>query len=218
MSAPTQAALPFPHRPLFHPADFIPGSANAAALAWLAEPHTWPGHRLALHGPPGSGKTHLLHVFAARHGIAVAAGPALCTWDPAAPAVALDDANRVPDPDILLHLLNAAAERAAPVLLAAREPPARWPTALADLRSRLRAVTAAGLAEPDDALLRALLARLLAERQLAVAQPVQDWLLARLPRTGAALRDAAARLDAAALAEGRRITRDLAARTLDLAP
>ena len=68
-----------------------------------------------------------------------------------------------------------------------------------------------GIAPAEDELLRALLARLLAERQLAVPAAVQDWLLLRLPRTPAAIREAAARLDHAALAAGSRITLALAA-------
>ena len=52
----------------------------------------------------------------------------------------------------------------------------------------------------EDELLRGLLARLLAERQLAVAEPLQDWLRLRLPRSQAAIREAVARLDRAALA------------------
>ncbi len=53
-----------------------------------------------------------------------------------------------------------------PVLLAARAPPARWQFGLADLASRLRAITAVEIGPPEDTLLRILLARLLAERQL----------------------------------------------------
>jgi chromosomal replication initiation ATPase DnaA len=113
-----------------------------------------------------------------------------------------------------LHLLNSAAEAGWPVLLAARPPPARWPTRLADLASRLRATTAVQIAPAEDALLRPLLARLLSERQFAVPEPVQAWLLARLPRNPAALVDAAARLDRAGLAAGRAITRALAAEAL----
>jgi len=62
--------------------------------------------------------------------------------------------------------------------------------------------------------LRTLLARLLAERQLAVSEAVQDWLLLRLPRRPAAIREAAARLDRAALATGGRVSRNLAAAVL----
>jgi len=111
-------------------------------------------------------------------------------------------------------VLNAAAEAGHAVLLAARLAPAHWPTQLPDLRSRLRATTAVPLLPPDDPFLRILLAHMLSERQLVVPPPVQDWLLATLPREPGALREAATRLDRAALAAGRRVTRALAAEAL----
>ena len=95
--------------------------------------------------------------------------------------------------------------------MAARTPPSRWATGLPDLDSRLRAINAVELAQPDEALLRGLLARLIARQQLRVEESVQDYLLARLPRTGAALREAAARLDRASLAAGKRVSRRIAA-------
>ena len=76
---------------------------------------------------------------------------------------------RSTDETALLHLLNAAGEAGLPILLAAPAPPSRWPVRLPDLASRLRAITAVEIGPPEDALLRTLLARLLAERQLASA-------------------------------------------------
>ena len=127
--------------------------------------------------------------------------------------MAVDQADSAPE-EPLLHLLNAAAEAGLPVLLAARAAPARWQTKLPDLASRLRAVTAVEIAPPDDAMLRVLFASLLASRQLVVPEPVQNWLLLRLPREPAALREAACRLDEAALAAGRRVTQAIAAQIL----
>ena len=158
------------------------------------------------------GKTHLLHGWAACTGARVLDGSVLQGGWPAG-AVAVDDADLAGDAS-LLHLLNAAAEAGQPVLLAARTPPGRWDTALPDLRSRLRAIAAVELPAGDDAFLRTLLVRLLSDRQLTVAEGVQDWLLARLPRTPGAVREAAARLDHAALAAGRAVTRPLAAQAV----
>ena len=205
-----QLPLPFEHAARYDPADFLPGACNAEALAWLGAP--WPGRRLAVWGAAGSGKTHLLHCWACRSGASSVPGEALTGLLrlPAGGGLAVDNADRAAEQP-LLHLLNAAAEAGLPVLLAARAAPARWPVALPDLRSRLRAVTAVELAAPDEAMLRTLFASLLSARQLAVAEPVQDWLLRRLPRDPAALRDAAARLDHAGLAAGRRVTQAMAA-------
>lgn len=208
-----QLALPFTHVHTYDPADFLPDAANAEARAWLDAP--WPGLRLALWGGAGAGKSHLLHLWAARHGATLLPGAALRGLPilPARGGVAVDDADHAPE-EPLLHLLNAAAEAGLPVLLAAREPPARWNTALPDLASRLRATAATALLPPGDAMLRTLFARLLAARQLAVPEPVQDWLLLRLPREPGTLREAAARLDRASLAAGGAVTRALAADVL----
>ena len=206
-----QFALPFPQHAFYAPEDFLPGACNEAALAWLAQPRAWPLLRLLVHGPDGAGKTHLLHVFAARHEAALLPASAIRRLEPPpdAPALAIDDADDVTDQLALLHVLNAAAERAMPVLLGARTPPAAWPIGLADLASRM------DLGQPDVLLalliLGTLLARLLSDRQLRVPEKLQDFLLARLPRSGGALREAAARLDRLSLAEGRTVSRPMAA-------
>ena len=211
-----QMALPFDPRPRFEAADLIGAASNAAARAWLARPGDWPQLRLAVWGPAGCGKTHLLHVWAEAQGAELWRGgeldPDLVPPPPERP-IALDDADLAPE-RALLHLLNAAAGAARHVLLASRHPPGRWPTALPDLASRLRATTAVEILPAEDALRRLLLRRLLVDRQLAVPEAVQEYLLRRLPRSPAALRLAAARLDRAALAAQRGVSLSLASAAL----
>ncbi|MDE2517382.1 MAG: hypothetical protein KGL12_15245 [Rhodospirillales bacterium] len=212
LAAPRQLPLPFAHRPDYAAA-FLPAPSNAAARAWLARPPgEWPGRRLALYGAAGAGKSHLLHRWATRHGARVLHGSMLAGL-PAEPgqALAIDDADALGEERALLHLLNAAAEARWPVLLAAAEPPSRWTVRLPDLASRLRAIAAIAIAPAEDDLLAALLSHLLAARRLAVPPPLQAYLLARLPRSPAALREAAARLDRLALAAGRGVSARLAA-------
>ncbi len=212
MTQTRQLAFPFPQQTTYNAAHYLPAPANAEALAWLARPQDWPNLRLAVHGPEGAGKTHLLHVFAAKHGATLLPGEAVrhLLDLPTTGGLAVDDADAAPEPEALLHLLNAAAEAHLPVLLAGRAPAARWPIALPDLASRLKAIVSVGLRHPDDELLRALLAQMLAARQLRVDSSVQDYLLTRLPRHGAALREAAACLDRLSLASGRSVGRALA--------
>jgi chromosomal replication initiation ATPase DnaA len=206
---PEQFPLPFIHRPSFASADFLEAPSNAAAVSWLARSGDWPEGRLALWGAAGCGKTHLLHVWAALTGASLLTGPAL-TELPSPSPLAIDDADATGDETVLLHALNAVAEARCPVLIAARLPPARWNTRLPDLASRLRAITAVEIGAAEDSLLRPLLARLLAERQVAVSAAVQAWLLLHLPRSPVALHEAVARLDHASLAAGSAVTRSLA--------
>ncbi len=213
-----QLALPLPLATSYDPADLLADESNRVALAWLARPDAWPGGRLALWGPAATGKSHMLHGLAVGRGWPVLAGPSLHRQAghhqsrdlpevPPAPGLVVDDADCVAEERPLLHLLNLCAERGQAVLLAGREPPSRWPVALPDLRSRLRAMAAAMVGPPSDALLAALLRKHFADRQLRVGPALQAWLLPRLPREAAAVAEAAARLDRAALLEGGRLTR-----------
>ena len=100
-------------------ADFVPSECNAAALGLLGAP--LPGGRLVLHGPEGTGKTHLGHIWANARGAVALDGAALASADVPAlvarGAVWLDDAARVagsPDGETaLFHLLNMAQAQGA---------------------------------------------------------------------------------------------------------
>jgi chromosomal replication initiation ATPase DnaA len=116
------------------------------------------------------------------------------------------------DERALFHLLNLAREDEAFVLLTARTAPAR--SAIRDLGSRLKALPVVALAPPDDALLRAVLVKLFADRQLAVDESLISYVVMRIERSFAAARAVAARLDAEAMRQKRPLTRALAAELL----
>ncbi len=100
-------------------------------------------------------------------------------------------------------------------MLTADAPPRDWGLALPDLLSRLQATPVARLDPPDEGLLSAVLIKLFADRQLAVAPNLIPYLVSRMPRSIGSARALVAALDAAALAEGRAVTRALAAGVLD---
>ena len=211
-----QLPLPFPHEPAYDPRDFLPAESNRDARAWLERMSEWPDRRLVLWGQDGCGKTHLLRMWADRVGAVALSGRRLRAPDelPASGAMALDDADQVRPDETLLHALNVARDRGLVVLMTARAPPVRWAAMLPDLTSRLRAITAVEIGPPDDALLQALLCRLLSDRQMRMPAPLQDRLLRHLPRAPAALRDAVAQLDRISLGDGKRITHAAVSRLL----
>ena len=77
--------------------------------------------------------------------------------------------------------------------------------------SRLRAVPVVSLLAPDDALFRSLIVKFCADRQLAVDEAVVGYLVSRIERSYAGVRQAVEHLDAEALRLGRPVTRALAA-------
>jgi chromosomal replication initiation ATPase DnaA len=205
-----QLALPFAEPANFSAEDFCAAPSNAKARDFLARPDAWSNGRLMLWGEAGCGKTHLLHIWADTHGAMLLNGPELHGLIRPEGPVAVDDADIIEEPRALLHLLNAAAEAGTPVLMTARLPPARQSVKLADLASRLRAAETVEIRAPEDELLDLLLSRLSADRQLPLSISVRNLLLTHLPRTAAALREAVARLNRAALTPGARINRQTA--------
>ncbi len=211
MTGARQFPLPLPLPVSSSRADLFEDASNAEALAMADRPEAWPIGRLAIFGPASVGKSHLGRALAAERGWRMLSGPALRGLpEPAPGGTVLDDADAVPEETALLHLVNLCAERGEKLLLLAREAPSRWPVALPDLASRLRATLAIGIGTPGEALLAALLSKHFADRQLRVAPDVQAWLLARLARDAATVAEAAARLDRAALAARAPVTRALA--------
>lgn len=183
-----QLALDFADQPpRYGRADFLVSDANAAALAMVdafvssAEP------ALAITGPPASGKTHLAHILADGAGAAVLTGPQA----PAVPAgrlAVIDGVEAMADPAALLLLVEACRERGLKLALAGRGEPRDWARGLKDLETRLAALPRAGLNEPDEALLRAVLAKGFADRRLRVPAAVTDYAAPRMARTFAAAR------------------------------
>lgn len=220
---PRQLTLDLPVQPALARTDFMVSPANAEALAMIDAPTLWPQRKLLLVGPDGSGKSHLAQVFAHDHQAAVMSATSLAPSFEApsqeTAAVVVEDADGVAgDPaaeEALFHLHNAVLDRGGLLLLTARTAPARWGLGLPDLLSRMQATACATLAPPDDALLAAVLVKHFADRQLRVPPALIPWLVSRMERSLAAARDLAMALDARALAEGRPITRAMAADLLD---
>ena len=209
-----QLVLALEHRPALGIEDFLVASCNAEAVASIDRWPAWPAPALVLHGPPGSGKTHLAHVWRGRSD-AVAFDPARPDHGAAHGAVLVDDADRLADEEALLHLYNLVASGGGSLLITAATPPARWPLRLADLRSRLVAAPTVAILPPDDALLGAVLAKQFRDRQLSVADDVIGYVVPRMERSFAAARALAAALDRAALARRRSITVPLARSVLE---
>jgi chromosomal replication initiation ATPase DnaA len=209
--------------------DFIRGAGNAAALDLVESWPNWPARTVAIVGPEGSGKSHLAAIWAAAAGARRFASRALD--ETAVPAVLATGALALEcggaqgvgaeavgagelDERALFHLLNLVQEQRAFLLLTARAAPAAWPIALPDLASRLRAVPVVTLAAPDDAMLRAILVKLFADRQIAVDEALVSYLMVRIERSFAAARAIVAMLDREGLRRQRPVTRALAGELL----
>jgi len=205
----------------FRREDLVISPSNAEAVKAVDAWPAWPGGALALIGPEGSGKSHLALTWAAKAGAAVI--PAKGKVDLGAlrgrPVLYEDaDRDRTRRDEILFHLFNMAAEAGAGLLLTGRSPPTGWSCDLPDLRSRLNAAPVALLDEPDDAILESMLRKFFRERNIRPAEDVFPYLLRRIERSAPRAREVVQKLDEAADAEGRAVSRALARQILESDP
>lgn len=217
-SPPAQLALDLPKRSALGRADFWVATSNAIALRLIEGWDDWPQHRLALIGPPGSGKSHLVEVWCHLSGATIrhASDPEVADLlgSDAAPLAVegadtlgtLSPARRDRVEETLFHLLNHQQAAGQPLLITGRRAPAHWPVTLDDLASRLATLTVGEIALPDDALLSSVLTKLFLDRHIRVNAAAIGFLVKRMERSFEAAELLVDRLNTVALRHKRPVT------------
>ncbi len=199
--------------------DFLVSASNAAAVDLIDRWPDWPIGAAVLVGPEGSGKSHLANVWRLRsNAVSLPSQELTRETVPALAAngaVAVEDLTALTDEAALFHLLNIVREQRINVLLTSLVAPGDLGVRLPDLASRLKALPVANIAAPDAPLLRAVLVKLFADRQLSVEPQVIDYMLIRMERSMVAAARLVSEADRQALALQRRVTRVIAAQSLD---
>ncbi|VDC32505.1 chromosomal replication initiator DnaA [Pseudogemmobacter humi] len=204
---------------------FLVTPRTALALSAVDGWRDWPGGKMLLTGPRGSGKSHLAAIWAEDCGalridardLAAADLPFLAQGG----AVAVEDAAAIGGSraleEALFHLHNLLLPQGR-LMITAATPPRDWGLVLPDLLSRMQAAAVTRLEAPDDALLSGVLVKLFADRQIQPPTALIPWLLARMPRSVGAAREIVARIDALALARGAAPGLRIAAEVLEELP
>lgn len=236
-----QLIFDFPVNPRYTLDNFVVCPGNATALLFARRLLTDDGENLLyLHGPQGSGKTHLLQALAAAlagdggrscylscghlaplYGDGYAAeGPTpMADHFHDAPALVVDDIHLLPDiagvRQEFWQLFNDFHGAGRPIAVAGPCPPRELANVDEHISSRLLWGLVARMDISDDASRRQILAKLAQDRQMVLPPEVADYLVSRLPRDIPTLSRALDALRAGALSEGRRLTLPLARRLLE---
>lgn len=209
---PQQLLLDMPLRTALGREDFFVSPANEQAVAAVDQWPDWPNPVMVLTGPKSSGKTHLAQVWRQISRARQISVAALTVED--VPSFLTDKALLVEDlpgenlnETALFHLINLAREQSGWLLLTAQRPAANWHIRLPDLASRLAAAGSAAIDAPDDALLRAILIKQFADRQISVDEAIINFMVARMERSAEAARQLVAEIDHEALRQKANVTR-----------
>ncbi|MGI9350361.1 MAG: hypothetical protein ACR2O3_02260 [Rhizobiaceae bacterium] len=203
--------------------DLVESSANAMAVAMIDAWPEWPSHLTVLAGPVGSGKTHIANAWVSGAGGVVCNMRSISDFEQELQDcldhkgnLVLEDAGAgIIDEVTLFHLVNSVRQANSYCLITSRNWPLEWGIKLPDLLSRLRAAQVIELLEPDDQLLKQVMIKLFADRQLMVDEKVIDYCVLRMERSLESVAKLVAEIDAEALARKSPITRGLAGHVLE---
>lgn len=216
----TQLPLDFPHDPSMGRDDFIISDANRAALTKIETWPHWPARVFLLIGPNGSGKTHLSTIFCELSDASLIDARHLTAMDPMTifdhgPIVFENIDHYQIDEKTLFHILNLVREQQSWLILTCRQGPEYWDLKLPDLISRLRAADRIEILPPDDDLLRAVIVKQFADRQIVIDRAMLDYMLVRIERSLEFINQLIFEVDKEMWSSGRRLTKPLAASLID---
>lgn len=217
---PQQLVFDLPHRTAMDAEDFLVSECNENAVKVIDLWPDWHHPSLLIVGPSGCGKSHLANVWRMKAAAVIVKAKDLTITlvDQLArqSAVIVEDVDSVPfDENALFHLLNLAKEHNFNVLMTGLERPGGWHITLPDLRSRLRAAPVVEIEPPDEQLLNTVLVKLFSDRQLIVPPNVIPYIALRMERSMSAAQRLVEKIDKAALARGRKVTRQLVGQVIE---
>ncbi len=234
MSPMTQLLLPLTTPPRYTFESLVIHEGNQTAVQTIRSAYgtgALPLPPLFLHGPPGTGKTHILHAVASLLATRFASEDAGVKFilrsdeppgfpelralvsDPQSPvqgllAVILDDTHLVSEEDSahLWSLSNKLTRSGAPLIMAGRTPPEEVFPTNAHLHSRILSGLVLSLEPPDDLIRLLIVDKMAKDKNVRISPEVCQYLVSRKSRNIKELERLLYLLDRASLELKRRIT------------
>lgn len=183
-----QIALPLDWPQAQDESRFILSEANRAAFDHFRNWSLWPVKATMLTGPRRSGRSLLARTFTDRVGGRL-----------------FENADRH-DEEALFHSWNAAQDSGRPIVLIVDEVPPAWQIRLPDLRTRLAITPIARIEQPDDALFKAIIQLLFADRGMHIPDEALKYVCDRVERSYWMAERVVEAIDRFAIAERSRLT------------
>ena len=183
-----QIALPLDWPQAQDESRFILSEANRAAFEHFRNWSLWPVKASLLTGPRRSGRSLIARTFIERVGGRL-----------------FENADRH-DEEELFHAWNAAQDSGKPIVMIVDEVPPAWQINLPDLRTRLAITPIARIEQPDDALFRAIVQLLFADRGMHIPDDALKYIGDRVERSYWMAERVVDAIDRFAIAERSRLT------------
>jgi chromosomal replication initiation ATPase DnaA len=206
-----QLAFDMSTNPVYRWENFYISSSNSEAITWIYQWPHWHNRCLLLCGPAFSGKTHIAHLWQSKSKATFCElnqipFEQLGSYVTDMSVLILEDIDRGYEEVKLLHLYNLIQEHQGYLLMTACKPVTQWNISLLDLDSRLKAIPAVRIQQPDDDLLKALMVKRFSDSQLNVPEKVVNYLAKNMERSYESVEVLCSSLDRQSLQKKRGLT------------
>lgn len=211
-----QLPLSLSFRPALGREDFLVSECNQEAIGIIDQWPHWDVPAIVIHGPKGSGKTHLMHVWR-NLSDALLCGADIDKDDfltqiqsGTVKAIAVEDAHiLIKDEtwqDFFFHVYNTMKNNGGHILFLSNVPLSQLDIPLPDLRSRMLACPHIAIHAPDDEALSGLVVKLFKDKGLTLSPDVLNYCMMRMDRSFEAAQNLVGNIDRLSLSQKRRIT------------
>lgn len=191
-----QYLFKFPTRTYLGEEDFFVTACNETAYKAIKLWPYWQNFALNLYGPKSSGKSHLAHIWINRIQKSLQKPEAIPVLS--ASTINMKNVNRLNNEhnflvienvttaineEAFFHLYNFFNIPEKFILFTSEQPLSKLPVKLPDLQSRLRAIPAIEITEPDDEMLTALIAKQFNDQQIIISQEILNYILNNAERS-----------------------------------
>ncbi len=217
-----QLSFDFPFQDKYLPEDFIVSTCNQSAFEFISNydinNKTLP-KIFAIKAPKLAGKSYLANIWQRKNdaeflNLKELTSTNLIRLIRTKKFYIIEDIDQIKNQELLLQIFNLAQEKSSFLLLTSSASLNRVGLKIKDLNSRLKTTFNLEITNPDDHLIKMLLIKNFAAKQLKVSNKVIDFLAKNLQRSFAAIFDIVKLLEFYSLEKKRNITIPLAREVL----
>ena len=191
-----QKTFEFTHHAYMGREDFIVSSCNQTAFRAVEAWPDWTFFALCLYGAKGCGKSHLANLFKQRvmenaaklYQLQFIQASNIAYYIPQnlfaeSPCLVIENFTDNIDNEAMFHLYNHYKDNGGYILILSEKAPSHLKFNLPDLQSRINAVPAIEIMQPDDEMITMLMLKLFMDRQLKVSPEVLNYAVNNMTRS-----------------------------------
>ncbi len=184
----SQLTFKFPFKTKYYEQDFYVSSNNFSVFKLIEDWPNWPSNWVNIHGPKGSGKTHLSNILSKKIkktkiiDANIVDNKTIVTIDKI-DCLIIENYTQNIDEKLLYSILNHVKQLNLYVLINSYLPIKNMKFNLRDLSSRAQSFINVGIELPTDDLLKVIISKYFSEKQIDINPNITDYIIKNIERS-----------------------------------